>query len=100
MSKVIEISRRAKSWLYDRVPAPMAAPETQGLRRARYRILYAMAALGLICIAWTSLPQAIQPEGLAIVAGLVVFLALQIPVWAIAKSRADDAWLFRNRDDA
>ena len=100
MTRAFEYARRARSWLSDSVPAPMAAPETPGLKRARLRILIALAALGLICFAWGSLPQKIQPAGMAIMAGLVVFLALQIPVWAIAKSRADDAWLFRDRDDA
>jgi hypothetical protein len=90
----------AKQWLSDCAPVPMAAPETPALKRARLRILFALAALGVICFAWGELPQTIQPVGLAVVVGLAVFLALQVPVWAIAKSRADDAWLFRNRDDA
>ena len=100
MKAVMQFATAAKRWLSERAPLPMAAPETTALKRARLRILCALAALGLVCLAWDTLPQTIQPLGLAIVVGLAVFLALQIPVWAIAKSRADDAWLFRNRDDA
>ena len=100
MKRVMRFATAAKRWLSDRAPVPMAAPEPPTLKRARLRILCTLTALGIICFAWSALPQTIQPVGLAFVAGLVVFLALQVPVWAIAKSRADDAWLFRNRDNA
>ena len=100
MNAVMHFANAAKRWLSDRAPVPMAAPETPALKRARLRILYALAALGMICLAWSTLPPAIVPEALAVVAGLAVFLALQVPVWAVPKSRADDAWLFRKRDDA
>ena len=100
MNAVMHFANAAKRWLSDRAPVPMAAPETPALKRARLRILCALVTLGLTCFAWGSLSQTIQPVGLAVVVGLAVFLALQVPVWAIAKSRADDAWLFRKRDDA
>ena len=100
MKAVLNFATAAKRWLSARAPVPMAAPETRALRRARLRSLCALAALGLICFAWGQLPQTIAPEALAVVVGLAVFLALQVPLWAIAKSRVDDAWLFRNRDDA
>jgi hypothetical protein len=100
VKSIIQFATAAKRWLSERAPVPMAAPETAALKRARLRILYALAALGLICFAWGLLPTSIAPEMSAVIVGLTVFLALQVPVWAIAKSRADDAWLFRDRDDA
>jgi len=100
VNAVMRFARAAKRWLSDRAPVPMAAPETAALMRARLRILCALSVVGLICFAWGYFPKVILPEVLAAIVGLAVFLALQVPVWAIAKSRADDAWLFRDRDDA
>lgn len=86
--------------IVDRMPVPMAAPESQKLRSARMRIMVALALVGLFTLCWPLIPQSAQHFFAALVIGLCVFLALQIPVWARAKWKADDAFLFRERDDA
>jgi hypothetical protein len=88
------------AWIVARVPAPMAAPETPALRGARMRILGSLAVLGLITLIWSAIPAGGQRVAAALVAGLVVFLAIQVPVWALAKWKADEAVLFEGRDDA
>lgn len=84
----------------DWMPYPMAAPETPSLRRSRMMIMAALYALAAICLVWGWLGGVGGMVFVAIIVGLLVFLAIQVPMWMIAKSRADDAWLMRGKDDA
>jgi hypothetical protein len=91
------LSTRLRAWLAERAPIPMAAPELPALRQARLRIIAALGLLALAGAGWEPLGLRRQPAALAALAGLATFLALQIPLWALAKLRADEAWLMRKR---
>ena len=86
---------RLRAWLAERAPVPMAAPELPALRQARLRIIAALGLLALAGAGWEPLGHQHRPIALAVLVGLGTFLALQIPLWALAKLRADDAWLMR-----
>lgn len=92
-------SGRLLQWLRDRAPVPLAAPERPELRQARRRIIVALCLLALLCADWSSFARSHPHGSLAAVAGIGVFLMLQIPLWVQAKARADDAWLLRERGD-
>lgn len=93
-----DLSTRLRAWLAERAPIPMAAPELPALRQARLRIIAALSLLAVAGAGWEPLGLRHQPAALAALAGLAVFLALQIPLWALAKLRADEAWLMRERE--
>lgn len=92
----VRLRTKAVEWL----PYPMAAPETKALRKSRMRIMSALCALAAICLLWGWIGGVGGAVFVAVIAGLVVFLAIQVPIWVIAKNRADDAWLARKSDDA
>lgn len=91
---------RARRTLADIAPAPMAAPETPALRRARLMIMAALFTLAAICLAWGWVGGVAGSLLIALVAGISVFLVIQVPLWICAKNRADDAWLSRETTDA
>jgi hypothetical protein len=91
---------RLRAWLASQAPIPMAAPEPPALRQARLRIVAALALLAVLGAAWDLLARQHGPLLLALLAGLGMFLALQIPLWMRAKARTDDAWLMRDQPQA
>ena len=89
--RIIPALHRWKSALADRLPAPMAAPETPQLRSV---------ALGLLTVAW----EPIAYSGMGRIAAFVwLVLALNALIvgarWLILKIRADDAWAARDDDE-
>lgn len=92
-------SGRLLQWLRSRTPVPLAAPELPELRQARRRIIVALCLMALLCVDWSSFAKSHPHGSLAAMAGIGVFLMLQIPLWMQAKARADDAWLLREGTD-
>ncbi|MES2303678.1 MAG: hypothetical protein V4521_16665 [Pseudomonadota bacterium] len=80
-------------------PVPLAAPESRPLRNMRLSMLGALALLGVICLFWSDFSEVAGIFGVALVAALVVYLAVLVPVWLCRKIHADDAWLLRERHD-
>lgn len=79
------------------LPVPLAAPESAGLAGARRRVIGALLLLALTCLGAGEL-RTISPLLPAVLAlALLIFLAVQIPLWLRAKLRADHAWLMRER---
>jgi hypothetical protein len=79
-------------WL-DFLRTPMAAPETRVLKVMRMAILAICLALLVSIAAIDPLRAAIGIGAGAVVAGLLFTLATLVPVYLIAKNRADDAYL-------
>lgn len=74
--------------------APMAAPETQGMRRLRISViaLAAMLAVGFLMVGpLRALSGPVVTGG--VLAGLLLTTVLTGAVYFIRKSRLDDAWL-------
>lgn len=81
------------------VPAPLAAPETRTLRAARFRVIAGCVVLTAILLFFGALREAIGSLALPLCVAVATFLALQTSHWVRAKNAADDAWLFREKDD-
>ncbi|VWX49847.1 hypothetical protein [Novosphingobium sp. 9U] len=81
------------AWFKDRLPAPMAAPETPQLRAARMRIIVGLALIAVIVGAWSQLYAAVGFPVLVLLAGAVGMLVVQVPIYLAVKAHADDAWL-------
>jgi len=80
------------------LPAPLAAPESVVLAAARRRVIGALLLLALTCLGAGEF-RAISPLLPAVLGlALLVFLAIQIPLWLRAKLRADHVWLMRERE--
>lgn len=72
---------------------PMAAPETRALRTLRLTILCASLTLAVL-IALIGPARALMGAGaIGAAAGLLAALALLVPIYLRAKTRADDAHL-------
>jgi hypothetical protein len=80
------------------IPVPMAAPETRALRRARLSLIVAAVALAISLLFFTTI-LALFGRGvaLALPVGLLVFAAIQGPVWLRAKNKADDYFLLNGK---
>lgn len=77
------------------LPVPLAAPESMALAAARRRVIGALLLLALTCLG-AGVLSAISPLLPAVLAlALLVYLAIQLPLWLRAKLRADHAWLMR-----
>jgi hypothetical protein len=74
-------------------PVPLAAPETPALRQARIRIIVVLALVALGCAFFAELRSLTGRFALPVMGGLIVFLAVQVPIWVRAKNRADDDFL-------
>lgn len=79
--------------LKDLMPAPMAAPETPQLRGARLRIIAGLMLVAVIVAAWAPLHALIGFPIVAVLAGALGMLAVQVPIYLAVKAHADDAWL-------
>lgn len=78
-------------WL-DILRTPMAAPETPALKAMRLAILW--SAIGLAIAICALQPRAVLGAGAGgALAGLVLALVVLVPVYVIAKNRADNAFL-------
>lgn len=87
------------SWR-DLLPAPLAAPETPELRRARYRSLAGCVLAAVMFWFFGAMRDALGVAALALVVAVTTYACIQLLLWVRAKNAADDAWLFRERDDA
>lgn len=80
------------TWI-DWLKTPMAAPETVACKFMRFAILIVCSALIAALAAIDPLRAAIGIGARAVAAGLLLVLAALVPVYLIAKNRADDAHL-------
>lgn len=72
---------------------PMAAPETSSLRSMRLVILGSCSTLLLVLLFFGALLSEIGPAITGVAGGLLIALAVLVPIYTYAKNRADDAWL-------
>ncbi|MGY6637198.1 MAG: hypothetical protein ACXIUO_08680 [Erythrobacter sp.] len=79
--------------LLDWLKTPMAAPETRTLKSMRCAIIAISFAIVISLVAIAPLRTAIGIGVGAVVAGLLLVLAVLVPVYFIMKTRADDAHL-------
>ncbi|WP_206245745.1 hypothetical protein [Novosphingobium terrae] len=89
----------ALRWLSDRIPMPMAAPETERLRRMRHTIIGICLALALTVLEWEPLLKLGGCYAFVALQALVLALVLLTLIWARAKWRADQAWLYRDQGE-
>lgn len=82
-------------WLRARMPVPMAAPETPHLRRMRHTIIGLCLALAFMALNWAPFLMLCGRYALVALQALVLALIMLSLIWARAKWRADEAWLFR-----
>ena len=87
------------SWR-DLIPVPLAAPETAPLRSARFRVIGGCAVVAVIVLFFGPLHDLLGRLALALLGAAAAFAGVQGWLWVTAKNAADDAWLFRERDDA
>lgn len=78
------------------IPSPIAAPESDELKAARYHIILALSALAIILTFWSKINATIGHYAVAMVIGLAVYLLIKIPFWVMAKNKADNAYLMRD----
>ncbi|WP_298274675.1 MULTISPECIES: hypothetical protein [Alphaproteobacteria] len=79
-------------WL-DFLKTPMAAPETAGLRTLRMAVLSIAVALALSILLLKPMRAQIGAGAGGAIAGLLLALAVLIPVYVFRKNRADGAYL-------
>ncbi|MFW2854499.1 hypothetical protein ACM61V_21915 [Sphingomonas sp. TX0543] len=79
-------------WL-DMLRTPMAAPETPALKAMRRAILWSAIALAIAICALQPLRAVLGAGAGGALAGLVLALVVLVPVYVIAKNRADNAFL-------
>ena len=84
----------------DRLPAPMAAPETPQLRHMRVTLIAQLAMLAVLTAAVPAISQAcLRAIGMfawLALAGSSLIVGVR---WLTAKIRADDAWAVREREE-
>jgi uncharacterized membrane protein len=79
-------------WL-DILRTPMAAPETPALKAMRLAILWSAIGLAIAICALQPLRAVLGAGAGGALAGLVLALVVLVPVYVIAKNRADNAYL-------
>ena len=79
-------------WL-DMLRTPMAAPETPALKAMRLAILWSAIGLAIAICALQPLRAVLGAGAGGALAGLVMALVVLVPVYVIAKNRADNAFL-------
>lgn len=79
--------------LLDVLRTPMAAPETRSIKLMRMTILVLCSALVGSIAAIDPLRAVIGIGAGAVVGGLLLVLLVLVPVYFVAKTRADDAHL-------
>ena len=83
-------------WL-DMLRTPMAAPETPALKAMRLAILWSAIGLAIAICALQPLRAVLGAGAGGALAGLVLALVVLVPVYVIAKNRADNAFLDASR---
>ena len=84
----------------DRLPPPMAAPETPQLRRMRMTLIVELAMIAVLTAAWPLIAATCLCP-----VGALVWIALALSIlnvgvrWLTAKIRADNAWAAREPDE-
>lgn len=79
-------------WL-DFLKTPMAAPETPGLRMLRMSVLLIACALALSIVLLRPLRAALGAGAGGSIAGLLIALAILVPVYVVRKNCADESYL-------
>jgi membrane associated rhomboid family serine protease len=79
-------------WL-DFLRTPMAAPETKELRQLRMIVLSLAIALAVSVVMLGPLRWALGLGAGGAIAGLLLALAVLVPVYVVRKNRADGAYL-------
>lgn len=79
-------------WL-DILRTPMVAPETPALKAMRLAILWSAIGLAIAICALQPLRAVLGAGAGGALAGLVLALVVLVPVYVIAKNRADNAFL-------
>ena len=79
-------------WL-DILRTPMTAPETPALKAMRLAILWSAIGLAIAICALQPLRAVLGAGAGGALAGLVLALVVLVPVYVIAKNRADNAFL-------
>lgn len=79
-------------WL-DILRTPMASPETPALKAMRLAILWSAIGLAIAICALQPLRAVLGAGAGGALAGLVLALVVLVPVYVIAKNRADNAFL-------
>ena len=98
--RIIPALHRSKSALADRLPAPMAAPETPQLRSFRVALVVQLVALGLFTAAWEPIVSSGMGRFAAFVWLVLALNALMVGTrWLVLKIRADDAWAARDHGE-
>ena len=80
-------------WL-DILRTPMAAPETPALKAMRLAILWSAIGLAIAICALQPLRAVLGAGAGGALAGLVLALVVLVPVYVIAKNRADNCLLY------
>lgn len=75
------------------LPAPLAAPETSGLRRARYRTIAATLVLAAMTCLFGALADLLGRLAVPALVSLAIYCIIQEAQWLRAKRAADDAYL-------
>lgn len=85
--------------LVDRLPAPMAAPETPLLRRMRLSLVAHLGLLALLTMAWGPIATSCFAT-IAALAWLCLALGALVvgTCWLVLKIRADHVWISRERE--
>ena len=79
-------------WL-DFLKTPMAAPETPGLRMLRMSVRLIACALALSIVLLRPLRAALGAGAGGSIAGLLIALAILVPIYVVRKNRADESYL-------
>ena len=92
--------KRSGKWIADRIPAPMAAPETLQQRDRRWRLIGLLATMAVVTLVAPSLIQ-ISRFGTALLwLGLALATLIQGTTWLTTKLRADATWLDEQIDES
>lgn len=87
------------SWLSDMMPVPLAAPETAGLRRARYLTMGSCVLVTTFVLFFELLHAALGSFALPVLVAAATYSIVQGWFWIKTKNAADDVWLYRESDD-
>jgi type VI protein secretion system component VasK len=101
MSSDRPTSRRARLLRVakDRLPAPMAAPETPALRRLRLSLVRLLIALAGLTLALAPLQAIVGLWATLLWLGMALTILAIAILWLRAKWRADEAWLDRDQGE-
>ena len=98
-SRILAALRARRAVFVDRLPAPMAAPETPRLRALRISLVVHLGLLAIITTAWGPI-AASRFATIGALAWLCLALGALVvgTFWLVLKIRADHAWISRERE--